>query len=117
MSQTPTLEVLSFTGIGAGNFIDLPAAAAQGITVCNCPGYSDNTVAEHTFALLLATARHLPRLDAGLREGRWNQSLLGAELRGKRLGLVGRGDRVVFIGGSPAGVAGATNFVRVDEIR
>ncbi len=91
MTQTPTLEVLSFTGIGAGNFIDLPAAAAQGITVCNCPGYADNTVAEHTFALLLATARHLPRLDAGLRDGHWNQSLLGTELRGKRLGLIGFG--------------------------
>ncbi len=35
----------------------------------------------------------------------------------KRLGLVSRGDRVVFIGGAPAGVAGTTNFVRVDEIR
>ena len=91
MSQTPSLEVLSFTGIGAGNFIDLPAAMAQGITVCNCPGYADNTVAEHTIALLLAAARHVPRLDAGLREGRWNPSMLGTELRGKQLGLIGFG--------------------------
>ena len=66
MTQNPTLEILSFTGIGASNFIDLPAAAAQGITVCNCPGYADNTVAEHTLALLLAAARHLPQLDACL---------------------------------------------------
>jgi len=91
MTQTPTLEILSFTGIGASNFIDLPAAAAQGITVCNCPGYADNTVAEHTLALLLAAARHLPQLDAELRGGRWNQSLDGMELRGKKLGLVGFG--------------------------
>ena len=91
MTQTPTLEILSFTGIGASNFIDLPAAAAQGITVCNCPGYADNTVAEHTLALLLAAARHLPQLDAELRGGRWNQSLDGMELRGKQLGLVGFG--------------------------
>ena len=53
MAQTQTLEILSFTGIGASNFIDLPAAATQGITVCNCPGYADNTVAEHTLALSL----------------------------------------------------------------
>jgi len=91
MTQTPTLEILSFTGIGASNFIDLPAAAAQGITVCNCPGYADNTVAEHTLALLLAAARHLPQLDAELRGGRWNQTLDGMELRGKQLGLVGFG--------------------------
>ena len=91
MTQTPTLEILSFTGIGASNFIDLPAAAAQGITVCNCPGYADNTVAEHTLALLLAAARHLPQLDAELRGGRWNQSLDGMELRGKQLGIIGFG--------------------------
>jgi D-3-phosphoglycerate dehydrogenase len=91
MTQTPTLEILSFTGIGASNFIDLPAAAAQGITVCNCPGYADNTVAEHTLALLLAAARHVPRLDAELRDGHWNQSLDGMELREKQLGLVGFG--------------------------
>ena len=91
MAQTPTLEILSFTGIGASNFIDLPAAAAQGITVCNCPGYADNTVAEHTLALLLAAARHVPQLDAELRDGRWNQSIDGMELRGKQLGIIGFG--------------------------
>ena len=91
MAQTPTLEILSFTGIGASNFIDLPAAAIQGITVCNCPGYADYTVAEHTLALLLAAARHVPQLDAELRDGRWNQSLDGMELRGKQLGIIGFG--------------------------
>ncbi len=91
MTQTPTLEILSFTGIGASNFIDLPAAASQGITVCNCPGYADGTVAEHTLALLLAVARHVPQLDSDLRNGRWNQSLDGMELRGKQLGIIGFG--------------------------
>ena len=91
MTQTPTLEILSFTEIGASNFIDLPAAASQGITVCNCPGYADSTVAEHTLALLLAVTRHVPQLDAELRNGRWNQSLNGIELRGKQLGIIGFG--------------------------
>ena len=91
MTQTPTLEILSFTGIGASNFIDLPAASSQGITVCNCPGYADNTVAEHTLALLLAVARHVPQLDTDLRNGRWNQSLDGMELGGKQLGIIGFG--------------------------
>ena len=91
MLAAPALKVVVFTGIGAGKFVDLDAAARNGITVCNCPGYSDNTVAEHALALLFAVARHVPRLDAELRAGHWNQSLPGFELRGKKIGLVGFG--------------------------
>ena len=91
MLAAPALELVVFTGIGAARFVDLPKAAAKGITVCNCPGYSDNTVAEHALALLLAAARHVPHLDAELRAGRWNQSAMGMELRGRKLGIVGFG--------------------------
>ena len=91
MLAAPALEIVVFTGIGAARFVDLPKAAAKGITVCNCPGYSDNTVAEHALALLLAAARHVPRLDADLRAGRWNQTSTGMELRGRTLGIVGFG--------------------------
>ena len=91
MVKAPHLEVVSFTGIGAGKFVDLKVARERNITVCNCPGYSDNTVAEHALALLLACVRHIPRLDKRLRAGAWDQSLLGMELRGKRLGLIGFG--------------------------
>lgn len=91
MLAAPALELVVFTGIGAARFVDLPRAAAKGITVCNCPGYSDNTVAEHALALLFAAARHVPRLDADLRAGRWNQSSMGMELEGRTLGVVGFG--------------------------
>ncbi len=91
MKAAPNLELIAFVGIGAGNFVDLDAAVDRGITVCNTPGYADDTVAEHALAMMLATARHLGRLDRGLREGRWNQSISGLELRGKKLGLVGFG--------------------------
>ena len=91
MMAAPKLELVAFVGIGAGNFVDIDAAVERGITVCNTPGYADNTVAEHALALMLATARHLHRLDRDLREGRWNQSSPGLELRGKTLGLVGFG--------------------------
>lgn len=91
MNAAPNLELIAFVGIGAGNFVDLDAAVARGITVCNTPGYADNTVAEHALAMMLATARHLGRLDRDLRKGRWNQSLAGFELRGRKLGLVGFG--------------------------
>ena len=91
MLRAPALELVVFTGIGAARFVDLPKAAAKGITVCNCPGYSDNTVAEHALALLFAAARHVPRLDADMRSGRWNQSSTGMELRGRKAGIVGFG--------------------------
>jgi D-3-phosphoglycerate dehydrogenase len=91
MRAAPNLELVAFVGIGAGNFVDLDAAADRGITVCNTPGYADNTVAEHALAMMLAMARHVGRLDRGLRAGRWNQEIPGVELRGKNLGLVGFG--------------------------
>ena len=91
MKAAPNLELIAFVGIGAGNFVDLEAAVDRGITVCNTPGYADDTVAEHALAMMLATARHLSRLDRSLRKGCWNQSIPGLELRGKQLGLVGFG--------------------------
>ncbi len=91
MNAAPNLELVAFVGIGAGKFVDLEAAVERGITVCNTPGYADNAVAEHALAMMLATARHLGRLDRDLRKDHWNQSLPGFELRGKRLGLVGFG--------------------------
>jgi len=91
MRAAPHLELIAFTGIGAGNFVDLEEAAKRGITVCNTPGYADHTVAEHALAMMLAVSKNLARLDQDLRRGFWNQSLPGVELRGKMLGLVGFG--------------------------
>ena len=48
-------------------------------------------MAEHTFALLLSLVRQIPRFDAAMREGKWEKSSSGAEVRGKTLGLVGLG--------------------------
>jgi len=91
MKAAPALELIAFVGIGAGNFVDFDAAARRGVTVCNTPGYADDTVAEHALAMMLAVAKHLPRLDREMRGGRWNQSRPAIELRGKTLGLVGFG--------------------------
>ena len=91
MRAAPHLELVSFCGIGAGNFVDLHEASRRGITVCNTPGYADDTVAEHALALMLGVARHLRRLDFNLRAGNWEQELAGIELGGKTLGLVGFG--------------------------
>lgn len=57
-------------GIGVDN-VDLAAAKARGIPVCNVPDYGVHEVAEHAVSLALALARQLPQLDARLRAGTW----------------------------------------------
>src|SRR5437870_88921 len=84
------LRAVGRAGVGVDN-IDLDEATKRGVLVMSTPGGSSVSVAEHTFALLLALVRQLPRFDAAMREGRWEKSSSGAEVRGKTLGLVGLG--------------------------
>ncbi|MEM7207562.1 MAG: NAD(P)-dependent oxidoreductase [Pseudomonadota bacterium] len=91
MRNAKILRVVSFSGTGVAQFVDLPQARERGIAVCNCPGYASNTVAEHALALLFAVAREIPRLDKSLRGGTWDQSQKGIEMREKTIGLIGFG--------------------------
>ena len=91
MEACPNLKLVSFTGIGAADYVDLAAAKERGIRVANTPSYGDRTVAEHTLALLFAVSRQVPRFDASIRDGKWVQEPSGLELKGKRIGLVGFG--------------------------
>ena len=85
------LKVIGRAGVGVDN-IDVAAALARGITIVNSPMAASISVAEHTLALMLALARHLPAADASLKEGRWEKSaFMGIELSGKTLGLLGLG--------------------------
>jgi D-3-phosphoglycerate dehydrogenase len=91
LSGAKKLRVIGRAGVGVDN-IDLHAATRAGIVVMNTPGANAVAVAEHTFALMLALARQLPRADATTRAGQWEKkSLQGSELRGKTLGIVGLG--------------------------
>lgn len=90
MDKAPKLRVVGRAGVGVDN-IDLDEATKRGVLVMSTPGGSSVSVAEHTFALLLALVRQVPKFDAALREGRWEKSSSGAEVRGKTLGLVGLG--------------------------
>ena len=85
------LKLISFTGIGVGNFVDLQRARARNITVTNTPGYADVTVAEHTLGLMLDLARNLSCLNRSTRAGGWSKASPGVALRGLTLGLVGFG--------------------------
>ena len=104
--EPKNLKLIVFTGIGAANFVDLDAAKQQGIIVCNTPGYADQTVAEHTIALMLSSARNISKLDATMRQGEWASGTSGFNLEGKTLGIVGLGG----IGGRVAGLANAFGF-------
>jgi D-3-phosphoglycerate dehydrogenase len=91
LDQAERLRVVGRAGVGVDN-IDLDEATRRGVLVMSTPGGNAVSVAEHTFALLLALARQVPQLDAAIRAGRWEKSsTAGTEVRGKTLGLIGLG--------------------------
>jgi len=91
LAAAKRLRVVGRAGTGVDN-IDVPAATERGIVVVNAPTGNTLSAAEHTIAVLLALARNVPSADAALRTGRWERErLMGVELRGKTLGLVGMG--------------------------
>ncbi|MCE1189963.1 MAG: hydroxyacid dehydrogenase [Ignavibacteria bacterium] len=74
------------------NHINLKAAQKRGISVCNVPYYGENTVAEHTFALILALSRNLHKAYARTIQGNFSlEGLRGFDLKGKTIGIVGAG--------------------------
>src|SRR5450432_4387822 len=66
MDKAPRLRVVGRAGVGVDN-IDLEEATKRGILVMSTPGGSSVSVAEHTFALLLALVRQVPKFDAAMR--------------------------------------------------
>src|SRR5436190_15892182 len=91
LAKAPKLKVVGRAGVGVDN-VDLDAATGAGVLVMITPGGNAISVAEHTLALMLAMARHIPQADASTRGGKWEKKkLMGNELRGKTLGVVGLG--------------------------
>jgi glycerate dehydrogenase len=93
-------EKLKYIGLFATGYnnIDIAAARARGITVCNAPGYSTFAVVQHTFALLLELVSRVRDYRLLVAEGDWIKSrtfsyfpLPLTELYGKRMGIVGFG--------------------------
>ena len=71
--QAPNLKYVGIMATGC-NTIDLPAAKQRGLVVCNVPGYSTPSVAQHTFALLLELSNHVGRHAANVRAGGWTRN-------------------------------------------
>jgi phosphoglycerate dehydrogenase-like enzyme len=93
IAGAPRLRLIQKIGVGV-NTIDLEAAKARGIPVCNLPGTNARAVAELTLALMLAVLRRLPQFDAAMRRGTWSDPALQdgiGELGGRTVGLVGYG--------------------------
>ncbi len=85
------LQVIGRAGIGVDN-IDVEAATRRGIIVVNAPEGNFVSTAEHTLALLLSLARHIPQACARLKAGEWRRKeFIGTEVRGKTLGVIGLG--------------------------
>ena len=85
----PRLKVIAKYGIGIDK-IDVEHATAKGIPITFCPGVNHTTVAEHTFALLLAIVRHLVEEANATRAGDWTL-MTGNEIMGKSLAFAGLG--------------------------
>lgn len=88
------LKVIANVAVGYNN-IDVPYARSRGITVTNTPDVLTESVADFTWALILDITRRLTEGDRLVRRGDWKgwgfDFMLGSELRGKQLGLVGAG--------------------------
>ena len=98
LRQAGRLRLICVAATGVNN-VDLAAAAARGITVCNCRGHVTPAVVQHVFALLLALCTRWPEYRQAVRDGRWQRAsqfcLLDfpiRELAGKTLGIVGYGE-------------------------
>lgn len=127
-ADAPAIAKLSAIGVklialrAAGfNNVDLDAAKEHGIAVCRVPAYSPNSVAEHAFALMLTLVRKVHRAYNRVREGNFSlDGLLGFDLAGKTIGIVGVGNigSVVFriAQGFGCRVVGADPFQR-DDLR
>lgn len=89
IEASPQLKVISRTGVGY-DAIDVKAATARGVAVCNTPGVNRHAVAEWTFALMLCCARKMKENLSEVRGGGWNRHE-GMDLAGKTLGIVGLG--------------------------
>ena len=88
------LRAIANVGVGYNN-LDIPALSARGIVATNTPEVLNDTTADMAFTLLMAAARRITEGERWLREGRWTQwsfdTLLGVDVQGSTLGILGMG--------------------------
>ncbi len=94
LAAAPRLKVVAVYAVGYDN-VDVSAASARGIVVTNTPDVLTEAMADLTWGLILAVARRIPEAERFVRTGRWTgwapTQLLGADVFGKTLGIIGLG--------------------------
>jgi glyoxylate reductase len=94
LAAADRLKVVANIAVGYDN-IDVPAAKARGVIVTNTPDVLTEATAELTWGLILSAARRITEGDRLIRRNAWKgwalDFMLGTELRGKQLGIIGRG--------------------------
>lgn len=94
IAGAPRLKAIANVGVGYNN-LDIPTLDAAGIVATNTPDVLTETTADFGFALLMATARRITEAERWLREGQWRQwsfsTMLGTDLHGSTLGILGMG--------------------------
>eukprot|EP01062_Namystynia_karyoxenos_P063627 TRINITY_DN56439_c0_g1_i1.p1 TRINITY_DN56439_c0_g1~~TRINITY_DN56439_c0_g1_i1.p1 ORF type:complete len:589 (+),score=241.77 TRINITY_DN56439_c0_g1_i1:83-1768(+) len=85
------LIIVARAGVGVNN-VNLPAATKRGVVVVNSPEGNTIAAAEHTWSMVLALARNIPQAHNKLTvQGQWDRKLMGTEMAGKTLGVIGFG--------------------------
>jgi phosphoglycerate dehydrogenase-like enzyme len=89
LEANPSLRVIARAGVGY-DAVDLEASTQHGVAVCIAPGTNQDSVAEHTFALILTLAKHLVVQHLAVKAGHWPRQA-NLPLRGQTLGIAGLG--------------------------
>lgn len=91
LAAATQLKIVGRAGVGVDN-IDIETATRQGIMVVNSPTGNVTAAAEHSIAMLMALARHIPSACRSIKAGKWEKSrFVGIEVRRKVLGIIGLG--------------------------
>jgi len=91
IESAPALKVVATRSTGFDH-IDLEATKERGVTVCNVPSYGENTVAEHTFGLILSVTRNIHKAHIKVVSRDFSlEGLEGRDIAGKTLGVIGTG--------------------------
>src|SRR5712692_2179923 len=91
LAAATQLKIVGRAGVGVDN-IDTEAATRLGIMVVNSPTGNIVAAAEHTIAMLMALARHVPAANSSMKAGKWEKNrFLGVEVRNRTLGIIGLG--------------------------
>ena len=92
MDALPRLRAIGRYGVGVDS-VDIDAATARGIAVCNVPDYGTQSVSDHAIGMALAAARGIPRLDRGLRAGSFDLAAVRPlfQTRDRVFGIIGMG--------------------------